>query len=386
MKLLLLSLLLFAILTGCKKDDVPGTGNTNPTTVPKGVLMGRVVAANNTTPVRNALVFVSDSGAVSQTYTDVNGLFTLEAPAGARKVIIQAGSGTIFRTQLNVTVEANKVVMASAAPVKLAQVASLAYYPGNYDKIEAIVMDSLGYAATMLNPAMLHNLNDLSQFSAVFINCGNNITTDYLQDSVLASYVANGGSLYVSDYAVAALIGTYVGPYCPSMRPGGFLHDTLLCTQRTGNAGWTMNASITSPALQTYLSKNTMDVRYNLTAWELINNYSSAFWEVLVKDPVTQKPLLIRSSGFTNSTAGTVTIGGTTGYVTICHKPAGSSPITLTIPSSDLAFHLAHGDSKGSCQSTNGAGRIYYTTFHNEPNGQISPDMKHILDYVILNL
>ena len=288
---------------------------------------------------------------------------------------------------MNINVEAEKTMNVAAGPIQLTQVASLAYVPGSFDKIQSIIMDSLGYTATMLNSNDLHFANTVSQYNAIFINCSNNVPVDYVQDSVLANYVANGGSLYVSDYAVSALTGTWNGGSCPGMRAWGFIPDTKLCTERIGTVTTVNNAPIVSPFLQTYLNKTTMNIRYDLVQWEVIQNYDTAFWEVLVKHPATQKPLLIRTSHFTNGSAGTIPIGSTnTNMATICHKPQGSTPITITVPQSTLASHLAHGDSMGSCQSTNGAGRIYFTTFHNEPNGLISPDMKHILDYIILNL
>lgn len=387
----ILACLLFTFLViSCKKNTDVTADPANPTptpTLPMGTVTGKVVVANNTTPVRNALVFISYGSTIYHTYTDVSGKFSLKAPAGQRVLNIQSGSGKIFRTQLNITVEANQVLPVSADAVKLTQVASLAFVYGIYDEIQTILMDSLGYNASMINYNDLHSLNTITQYNAIFINCSSGIQTDWLQDSVLASYVANGGSLYVSDWAVSGLIGTPAGS-CPAPRPGGFIPDSKLCTQKIGNSGMLYNANIVSPSLQTYLNKNTMDVKYDLGSWETVMNYDTAFWEVMVKHPATNAPLLIRTSNFTNATAGNINIGGAanTSMVTICHKPQGSSPITLTIPISDLAFHMAHGDSMGSCSSANGAGRIYFTTFHTEPNGLISPDMKHILDYIILNL
>lgn len=381
-----LCLIVFLIFFGCKKQDVPSNINTNPV-VSKGIITGNVVAANNKTAIRNAIVFIADSAIIYHSYTDVNGNFTLEVPAGQHSLQIQSGSGKIFRTKMNVIVEANKTLPVSTSAVQLNQVASLAVLPGNYDKIEAILIDSLGYTASMISSNTLHVVSAISQFDAVFINCSSGIHTDWVQDSVLATYVANGGSIYASDYAVAALIGTY-GGYCPGPRQGGFIDDSKLCTQRIGSSGMIYNASIVSVPLQTYLNKNFMDVKFDLGTWESVMNFDVSFWEVLVKNPATQAPLLIRTNSFSNSTAGSVNIGSSlnNNMVTICHKTVGSAPITITIPSSDLAMHLSHGDSQGACQSVNGAGRIYYTTFHTQPNGLISPDMKHILDYIILNL
>jgi hypothetical protein len=356
-----------------------------PIVTPKGKITGKVVAPNNKTAIRNALVFIQDSATVYHTYTNVNGEFELEAPAGARELHIQSGTGKIFRTKMNVTVVANQTNAVSSGSLTLIQVANLAYVPGTYDKIQAILMDSLGYTAQMIDYNTLHQMNLISNYTAIFINCSSNITPDWYQDSILASYVANGGSLYVSDWAVANLIGTN-GGNCPAPRMGGFIPDDKLCTQRNGAVSTVTNAPIVSPFLQVYLNKNQMDVKYDLGSWEMVMNYDSNYWEVLVKNPFSQAPMLMRTTNFTNSTAGSVNIGSNNNMVTICHKPLGSTPVTLTIPSTDLTMHLAHGDSQGSCSSANGSGRIYYTTFHTQPNGLISPDMKHILDYIILNL
>ena len=388
MKRLSLYLLMVSLFFSCKKQDAPPDPVVDPvTTLPKGRVTGKIVAANNKTAVRNAVVFIAHNARIYHTYTDVNGQFNLEAPAGNQVLNIQAGSGRIFRTQLNVQVIADQVTAVASNAITLTQVATLAYVPGTYDKIEAILMDSLGYTATMINSSALHSVSALSQFNAVFINCSSNMQVDWLQDSVLATYVANGGSLYTSDYAVATLIGTYGGS-CPGPRPGGFIPDAKLCTQRIGTVGMLYNAPLVSSSLQTYLNKNQMDVKFDLGAWESVMNHDTAFWEVMVRHPVSQAPLLIRTNSFTNGTAGTVSIGSSANnnMVTICHKPSGTTPVTITIPAADLGLHLAHGDTQGSCQSANGAGRIYYTTFHTQPNGLISPDMKHILDYIILNL
>ncbi len=45
--------------------------------------------------------------------------------------------------------------------------------------------------------------------------------------------------------------------------------------------------------------------------------------------------------------------GGDSGQVTICHKPDGKNPHTLTVPQSALNGHLGHGDTLGPC---NGSG------------------------------
>ncbi len=35
--------------------------------------------------------------------------------------------------------------------------------------------------------------------------------------------------------------------------------------------------------------------------------------------------------------------------VTICHKPDGANPITISVDDNAVAAHMAHGDSMGEC-------------------------------------
>src|SRR5688572_1043646 len=182
MKLHLLCLLGFLVLFSCKKQDLPDNPIT-PIVTPKGKITGKVVAQNNKTAIRNALVFIQDSATVYHTYTNVNGEFELEAPAGTRELHIQSGTGKIFRTKMNVTVVANQTNSVSSGSLTLIQVANLAYVPGTYDKIQAILMDSLGYTAQMIDYNTLHQMNLISNYTAIFINCSSNITPDWYQDS-----------------------------------------------------------------------------------------------------------------------------------------------------------------------------------------------------------
>lgn len=380
-----ITFLLFAciLFAGCKKSVNDGSNDV----VAKGTVTGKVVAANNRTVVRNAVVFVDVNGTVYATRTDVNGSFSLDAPAGERVLNIQSGSGNIFRTKLNVTIEAQKTIAVSANAVKLTQVASLAYVAGTFDKIESILIDSLGYSATAITQNDLEDVNNIIQYNAIFIDCTATMIGDSLRDVALGNYVANGGSLYVSDWAVESLIGMS-GPVCPAPRPGGFIDDSKLCTERIGSSGLISSCTIVSPDLQAYLNKTTMDINYDLGVWESVQNYDATFWEVMIKHPTTNAPLLIRNGSYTNPNRGTLHIGGTTNndMVTICHKPQGTTPVTITVSQNAVAAHMAHGDALGSCENSIGSGRIYFTTFHNEPNGLISSDMKNILDYIILNL
>lgn len=376
--MLVITMLLF---TQCKKRDETG----GEPTIPKGIVTGKVVAANNVTPIRRAYVFIADGDKIYSAFTDVNGVFSLEAAAGVRQLNIQTGNGKMFRTVVDVEIIPNQTTPLPGSKIQLQQTGKFAYVTGDNDKIETILKDTLGYTAVSIQYTAFANLATISQYDAVFINCSG--STSLLYEQTLADYVANGGSLYLSDYAVKFITGSYIDPSfnCTFSRPGSFIPDSLLCVRRTGNVTLISNAPVVSPSLQAYLNKNTIDISYDLPDWEMVLNVNTSFWEVMVTDQLGT-PLLMRTNNFTNNSHGTVTVGSNNNWTTICHKPSGSNPVTITIPSSAVAAHLAHGDSMGECGNEDGSGRIYYTTFHNAHNGQTGPDVKNILQYMILNL
>ena len=378
------------LFVSCKKDHTET--NTEPVP-PLGKITGKIVAANNTTPISAATVFTNNGGQLYITHADQNGVFTLEAPAGNRHLTIQSGDGSMFRTEMDVVVKENQTTAIASQPVSLTQVATLAYIPGVYDKIENILVDSLGYTATAITWHTLDTLSTIAAYDAIFINCTS--TSDMpadrvLSDQNLADYVANGGSLYLSDWAVGYLVGTATSSsdLCSIHPTGGFIADSLLCTRKTGDVGSIMNTNITSASLQAYLNQTTInEIYYNLGAWEQINYADPNFWETLVADQ-TGQALLIRTNLYTNPSVGTFHTGSNANNENslICAMDNSGQHITLSVKNADVALYLAAGATNGSCDNTLGNGRIYFTTFHNEPNGVIAPDIKNILSYVILNL
>ncbi|MBC7536574.1 MAG: hypothetical protein H7258_12855 [Ferruginibacter sp.] len=376
------------LLFSCKKDHEPQTQ-----LVVLGKISGKIVAANNSSAIKVATVFTNDGGQLYITHSDETGSFLLEAPAGSRHVTIQTGDGSIFRTEIDVVVVENQTTQIINAPVVLNQVATLAYIPGTYDKIEDILVDSMGYTATAITWNLLDTMANFTCYDAIFINCTSISLTPLVStttDNNLANYVANGGSLYISDHAVKYLVGQELTPTTPCSvdRVGGFIPDNLLCVRKTGVVGSVINAPITSAPLQAYLNKTTIDeIIYNLNAWEKINTLDSNFWETMVTD-LSGNPLLIRTNSFTNPGGGTYPVGSVlnTGYSLICTPVAGGTNVTLSVKSENVAAYIANGAVAGMCDNTTSAGRIYYTTFHNEPNGHIGADIRNILEYVILNL
>lgn len=401
-KYLLISLALltsfFIIINSCKKDD----DEQKDQTIVKGVIEGIVYAENGTTPIPLASVFLDYKEEVYFTQSDHNGFFSLTAPVGEHTLYIQVGQGNIFRTELKVQIVEDETTELPDMEVRIGQEAELAYISGTYDEIEYIVTEGLGYEITEIFVGDLNDLPLMLNYAAIFLNCNFSSSLNENQWTNLHSYVVNGGSLYVSDWAVNALIGN-VGKFnnpdrsnhlvknnifkgdCFD-RQGGFIPYDELCTERQGVATNIENADIESLSLSTWLGQETIDVHFDLPSWEVILNYGE-IWEVLIADNSTDGfgPLAIRTN-ISSETIKSLTNNNNQEWITICHYPPGNpeNAQTLTIPISAWPAFEALGATLGPCEGD--GGNIIFTTFHNHPGEEICPDIESILEYFIFNL
>ncbi len=384
--LLFLSLFVFSFIS-CKDDTAEDLYTT-----PTGNVQGKVITSNGNKPVGGALIFVLDENhQIHYTYSDANGNFNLSAPSGERTVHIQTGDGSNFRSELIVNIPTNQTLNLDASAAKLNQVANIAYVAGSYDNIQEIVTN-LGYNADMITFNSLSDLSIISQYDIIFLNCGSRPSSasglEAQIDANLAAFVSNGGSLYVSDWDVAYLTGGQNNSSSCGLS-GGFIDDNKLCSVNNGASSTIQGAEISSPALAAAMGFNTLNIEYDLGAWQRIINYDATFWDVLVKNPANNEALMIKTQNFSSPGAPQTQIGNAAnnGWVTICHVPPGNNqnPITITINENALNAHLAHGDNLGSCNGVSNNGTIYYTTFHNHASGNIG-NSALILEYVILNL
>jgi len=369
-------------MSSCKKDESGGGGEPEKT----GIISGRVVSPNPRIPISRALVFITTPTQFYSTYTDVNGQFSLTAAIGNHELRVQTGNGDKFRSSIMVTVTENQTT-ALSAPIQLNLVARLAFIAGSYDKIETILMDSLGYSAASLNYTHLQHVSGLASYDAVFINCGAfNAFVNSNTDTALSQYVTGGGSVYASDFSMNFLTGQHAYIACDQNRYYGFMPDSTVCSRRTGTVSVVPQAQIVSSELQQFLGKTTMLINYNLGTWERIQSINNNYWETLVTDPSDNAPLLIRTNQFNGSQPPAAIGSSDTSQVTICHRVPNSNSVTITVSNNALAAHLAHGDEIGACNNPQQRGWVYFTTFHNEHNGMISDDVRKILQYMILNL
>jgi len=386
-------LLIFIILLSfgaCRSESETPAEITSETVLKTGKLSGKVMSQNGSKPIGGASVFTfDDKYKIYHTLSDSDGNFVLEAPVGAKTIYIQTGNGSNFRTEISATIKDNETVNLTANQTKLNQVAKIAYVKGSYDKIEDIIL-SLGYTATEITNADLANINTIAQYDIIFLNCGSrNYATNQslypLIDTNLAIFVANGGSIYASDWDVAYLVGGTDNTNNCSLS-GGFVPDSKLCSKNIGSTGL-LAASVNNAGLTAALGFNTLNINYDLGAWQKIINYDPAYWEVLVKDAATNDALMLRTNQFTATGIPTTPIGNApnTTFTTVCITLPGNIQITLSVPTVAVPYLVALGANVGPCSGASGSGYIYYTTFHNHATGNIG-NAGVILQYVILNL
>ncbi len=355
-KVLLLIVALFTtiLLNSCKKEQDNNVSTTVASLPAPDSKISGTVQSPSGSPIGSAKII---AGGYS-TLSDMNGAFELDVYHGNYTLKIQTGSGTLFMTSLNVNVNTGQVLSLAAPQSTLQQVGTLAYIPGAFDKIESIIIDSLGYSATALTLNDLSNYSSFSNYGALFLNCGllGANTMDSLKYTNLSTYLHNHGSIYASDFAVECITGDgnwrLAAPSinqdaknmhsssgfgalstCVSPKLGGFLPDSSLCTSKSGPTGLVAQAVINDPAIINLLGKNHMDINYDLGGWEVINQVDAPF-NSIITDSILNRPLAVKS----------------------------------------YRFSMEYG------------GIIFYTTFHNKPQGLISPDMKNVLQYFILNL
>lgn len=356
-------------------------------TVKTGKLTGKVMSQNGTKAIGGASVFTfDDKYKIYYTTSDSNGNFTLEAPVGDHTIYIQTGNGSNFRTEISANVKNNETLNLDASQTKLNQVAKIAYVKGSYDKIEDIIL-SLGYTAIEITNNDLANLTSISQYDIIFLNCGsrNHYVNQALFpaiDANLATFVSNGGSIYASDWDVAYLVGGMDNTSSCSPA-GGFVPDAKLCSTNTGSQG-IVPATVSNAGLSAALGFNTLNIDFDLGAWQRIMNYDPAYWEVLVKD-YSDMPLMIRTNHFTATGTTTTPIGTTTTFTTVCITLPGNIQVSISVPQVLVPYLVALGATVGPCSGASNSGYIYYTSFHNHASGNIG-NAGVILQYVILNL
>ncbi|MEG0760027.1 hypothetical protein [Chryseobacterium sp.] len=386
---LLLILILILSLGSCRSDSET---SENPTaiSVQNGKVSGKITSQNGSKSIGGATVFTfDDKYKIFHTTSDADGNFVLEAPEGNHTIYIQTGNGSNFRTEAVANIKANQTINLDLTQTKLTQVAKIAYVKGTFDKIEDIIQ-TLGYTATEITNTDLANLTTLAQYDIVFLNCGSRKFSQFANlypviENNLAVFVANGGSIYASDWDVAYLLGGNDNTNNCNL-PGGFIPDSKLCSKNIGTSGL-VPGTVSNASLATALGFNTLNLDFDLGSWQKITNYDANYWEVLVKETATNDPLMIRTNHFTDNSLPNIPIGNAPNlnFVTVCITFSNNVQISVSVPQIAVPALLALGATLGSCSGSGNSGYIYYTAFHNHASGNIG-SAAGILQYVILNL
>ncbi len=349
-------------------SDVVATQSCTPCGY--GVLKGLVCSPSEQIFVANAkvsLTFIDCDGKTKQisTYTDSEGAYLFpKIPCGKHKAVVTAGS---FETSFNVNVKPGTVRDITGVGQKLcfkANAAKIAVFWGQWDHQHKL-LDKLGFKYTWynfeweyfndVNPKdidavkVLRNPAALSQFDIIFFNCGSaaqsyvHMFPDIAKN--LKAFVLGGGSLYASDLSWAWIEGAFpnaIDFYGTNDLPSAPSNDGP--QQVEGNQ--TAPATIIDPALAAYVGVSVFKSHYG------------------------PGPLVAVSG----AGPGTTVHVNTVVQIKNLNKKGILDPDT--VPYSGPAVL--------SSQPAPGAGRLLYTTFHNDE--QADAVMLKLLHYLVFLL
>ncbi len=337
----LFSLVLFVttfIFSSCSLEVEPLVSDDDSGNSLELATISGVVVSPKGKAVRSATVEVVGNEKYNS-ITDTEGKFSFEVPTGEHTLKIYTGSGEVFNSSKSVEVEAKTNNSIGNIELSVAPQTRIAYVWGEYDNIQSIISNSLGYQIDSLSHSDMEDINNLRKYDVIFLNCGESgqgrmdgyseqISTQEEMDVIrqnIGDYVAEGGKIYASDYAVG-----YVVPQCDSdfnyyLEFNNTLFSAdILCFNLNGEVE-TVVANVIDKDLANIIGEEA-NIIYDLGEWATI----------------------IPAQNF----AGNVLVEGDN--------------------SSVLAF-----------SQNIGSGQILYTTFHNEAN--ISDDMEAILEFFIYN-
>jgi hypothetical protein len=306
-----------------------------------GSVSGRICDPSGSGWVAHARVWVevdTDGDGVTETViettTDADGRFVLEGlPPGTWEVHVEKGS---FSTSF--TVEVTDGSFELPDDECLDPGVDIAVLRGSYDVTEEI-LETLGLSYDLIEQGgttQLDFLRDearLASYDIVFLNCG--MDEDWLYTgtervtSNLVKFVEDGHSLYASDWAFLAVEAAFPDAI-------DFYGDDAFLFDAYGGDDGTLEADVVDPTMQALLGSAVADIHYDLAGWVMAVGTESAT-EVLVR----------------------------------------GSPVSLWEPHPLEDVPLA-------VRFEAGAGRVVFTTFHNEP--QITSDMELMLREIILSL
>jgi hypothetical protein len=318
--------------------DQGGVGGCDPCGM--GTIAGKTCAPNIKTAIANVKVWVDtiDCNGVPQhyeTYSSPTGEYSLKIPCGTQTVNMSKGS---FHGSYTRWIDKGKVTqMTSVDGCFPGTAAKIAVITGDWDAIENTLLllrlhftkiyGAAGEQGSESSSAIafLTDTAKLMTFDILFLNCSDAGWPNMQSSSAsairqnLKAFVAKGGSIYGSDYAL---------PYLSETWPGYIL-----------GGGWSSsgNSSYVSRVVDTdlagYLGKGQVTIKYGLGPLTCVSGLGA------------NAHLFIESTTEVDGCSGT-------------QMMASFEP------------------------ETNG-GRVIYTTFHNDEQPSAGGDMQSILEYTV---
>ncbi len=334
--------------------DSPAVCEPPPPPAQSGSVSGRVCAPDGETWLAQADVYVElAGGARVQTSTDGDGAYTLDGvPVGQQTVHIVKGS---FSTTRQVIISDGQTVVIPEDDCAIeATSLRVAVVTGDYDRVQD-VLASIGieqanitlYQSNYLTGnvdwvnQLIGNYATLAQYDIVFLNCGVGdksfvgrgglfpISVNQAAIANLRRFVTEGGSVYSSDWAYNII--EVVWP--DFVRFAG--NDASPDSAKLGAAPFDIDANIVDGPLAIAMGTSSIELHYPLLEWAVMQDVSP------------QTNVYVR--GDARLMSGT----------------------TLSNVPHTVAFRP-------------GAGRVLFTSFHQEPG--INPQMQRALQLLIFEL
>lgn len=204
-----------------------------------------------------------------------------------------------------------------------------------YDDIGA-VLESMGYKTLEIQDSELADLDFISQFDVIFINCSGDASYNAPgAETSLQQFVQDGGAIYASDFAFAYVDTSFPG----NINFGGYIGKVQNIT-----------ATVIDPGLATYLGTNSVPIYYDLGGWV---------------------PIVSLASGTTELLRGTFDVYSSPAAQREKAPEHSSGPgKTETWENKPLAAYFYYGD-----------GMVLYTSFHNEAQTQ---QVQKLMQYFVL--
>lgn len=259
----------------------PDTCELPPPPAGSGSIEGRVCAPDGETWLAEATVYVVRAdGTRAEDTTDAEGRYLVTGvPAGEQTVIVQKGS---FTTSFTVTVTegATTTVPEEQCALDPPDI-RVAVVSGSWDRVED-VLDDVGVDPaniTMYNgnssswvAELLDDYAVLSQYDIVFFNCGVydfGFSFETQAITNLQQFVAQGGSVYASDQAYDVVERAWPGSI------DFYGNDNLSNQAQNGQEVQDLTGQIVDAGLAGSLASATIELHYPLLAWAVIQDIAA---------------------------------------------------------------------------------------------------------------